>query len=63
MAVIAVAATTFLRLPRKLRRVGSPPKLGERRRKQIHGAANRGGLLRFARNAEFKDRANKKEQS
>src|SRR5690242_20141083 len=45
-------ATTRLRLLRKLRRPGSPPKLGERRRKQSSFliATKKAGLLRFARN-------------
>src|SRR5262249_16911431 len=46
------SAPTRLRLLRKLRRAGSPPKLGERRRKQSSFlvAATEAGLLRFARN-------------
>jgi hypothetical protein len=39
-------ATTLLRLLRKLRRAGSPPKLGERRRKQSTYPRGEDGLLR-----------------
>src|SRR5690242_21257929 len=40
-------ATTRLRLLRKLRRAGSPPKLGERRREQSIARTRIDGLLRF----------------
>src|SRR5689334_15893294 len=52
-------ATTRLRLLRKLRRARSPPKLGERRRKQssLLDAVKKAGLLRFARNDDRETRA------